>query len=249
MRRLIFFIAMAVVLHANPQQWSPVSNGNIWNLNSGNVGIGTTNPEAKLDVSGTAQVQRMIVKTPNIIADWNTVWQSGFFDSQNGLAAPEPGWFWGITMGHSSNHEFYRFGGQVLIKNDPNSPTMYFRSRGLNGEGIWAKTLNNFGNQDINGNLLVSGIIKAIEIRVQTNVWSDFVFDKDYKLRSLADVQQFININGHLPEIPAASEVIETGIDLAEMNVKLLQKIEELTLYVIELNKRIEELEAENRGG
>lgn len=223
------------------------SNADCFFNNTGNVGIGTMTPEAKLDVNGAAQVQKIIIKTPNHIADWNTVWQSGFFDSNNGHAAPEPGWFWGINMGHESNHASYHFGGQILIKNNDTSPTMYFRSRGVNGEGTWAKILHNRGNQDINGSLTVDGTIKATEIRVQADVWSDFVFDKDYKLRSLADVQLFINANGHLPEIPSASEVKENGIDLADMNAKLLQKVEELTLYVIELNKRIEELENNNR--
>ena len=86
-------------------------------------------------------------------------------------------------------------------------------------------------------------MIKATEIKVQTDVWSDFVFEKDYKLRPLADVLQFINANGHLPEIPSATEVKNNGVNLADMNAKLLQKVEELTLYVIELNKRIVELE------
>lgn len=83
--------------------------------------------------------------------------------------------------------------------------------------------------------------------------WSDFVFDKNYKLRSLAEVEKYINKNHHLPEIPSTEEVGKNGIDVAEMDAKLLQKIEELTLYVIEMKKenekqnaKIEALEKEN---
>ncbi len=75
--------------------------------------------------------------------------------------------------------------------------------------------------------------------------WSDFVFNKDYKLMSLSDVEGYVNTNKHLPEIPSASEVAKDGIDVASMDAKLLQKIEELTLYVIQQQKEIDELKKE----
>ncbi len=87
------------------------------------------------------------------------------------------------------------------------------------------------------------GKIWAQEIRVQlADPWPDFVFEKDYKLRSISELDNYIKNNKHLPEIPSSSEVAEAGIDLASMNAKLLQKIEELHLYIIELNNRINEL-------
>jgi hypothetical protein len=67
--------------------------------------------------------------------------------------------------------------------------------------------------------------------------WADFVFKPDYQLKPLAEVEQFISTNGHLPEVPTAKEVEQNGVNIGEMNAKLLQKVEELTLYVIELNK------------
>ena len=72
--------------------------------------------------------------------------------------------------------------------------------------------------------------------------WSDFVFDKDYSLMSLSKVEDYIRTNKHLPEIPSAGEVAKDGIDVASMDAKLLQKIEELTLYVIQQQKEIDEL-------
>lgn len=77
--------------------------------------------------------------------------------------------------------------------------------------------------------------------------WSDFVFNKEYKLRSLYDVESYINTNKHLPEIPSAKEVAADGIDVASIDAKLLQKIEELTLYVIQQQKEIDELKKERK--
>lgn len=72
--------------------------------------------------------------------------------------------------------------------------------------------------------------------------WSDFVFDKNYKLKSLSEVELFIQKNKHLPDVPSADEVVKDGIDVANMDAKLLQKIEELTLYMIEMKKENETL-------
>jgi len=75
--------------------------------------------------------------------------------------------------------------------------------------------------------------------------WFDHVFANDYKLRPLREVEQFIKANSHLPEIPSAAEVNEKGYDMGEMQGKLLMKIEELTLYMIEQQKLIEALQTE----
>jgi len=86
--------------------------------------------------------------------------------------------------------------------------------------------------------LAVNGNIRAKEVKVETS-WSDFVFEANYDLPSLEEVEKHINEKGHLKDIPSAREVAENGILLGEMDAKLLQKIEELTLYVIELEKKI----------
>ncbi|MDR6560596.1 MULTISPECIES: RICIN domain-containing protein [unclassified Arcicella] len=91
-------------------------------------------------------------------------------------------------------------------------------------------------------NLAVNGKILANELRVRTS-WADFVFEKDFKLKSLSEVENYIKTNGHLPEIPSAKEVEAKGISVGEINAKLLQKIEELTLYIIQQDKRIKQLE------
>ncbi|MNU07544.1 hypothetical protein D3C72_2531870 [compost metagenome] len=69
--------------------------------------------------------------------------------------------------------------------------------------------------------------------------WPDFVFAKDYKIHSLQETEKHIKQHGHLPGIPSAEEVKANGIDLGEMNAKLLEKVEELTLHLIEKDKEI----------
>ncbi len=89
--------------------------------------------------------------------------------------------------------------------------------------------------------LAVEGVIGAREVVVTTDAWADFVFEDDYNLMPLQELDSYIKENKHLPEIPTTEEVQENGISVGEMNAKLLQKIEELTLYVIELQKKNEE--------
>jgi hypothetical protein len=79
-----------------------------------------------------------------------------------------------------------------------------------------------------------------------TGNWSDFVFEKNYKLPKLSEVEKFVKEQKHLPSIPSATEVVKDGLDVSEISSKLLQKIEELTLYVIEQDKRLRKIETQN---
>ena len=87
-----------------------------------------------------------------------------------------------------------------------------------------------------------NGLLRVRNVRVDTETWADYVFKDDYKLMSLAKVEEFIIEKGHLPNIPSEEVILKDGIDVAEMNVLLLQKIEELTLYLIDQEKQILEL-------
>jgi hypothetical protein len=102
--------------------------------------------------------------------------------------------------------------------------------------------------------LTVAGNINSREVKVTVDAGADFVFEKEYNLPSLASLDTYIKENKHLPEIASAKEMQTNGINLSEMNIKLLQKVEELTLYTIEQEKRnniqskkIEALEKENQ--
>ena len=93
--------------------------------------------------------------------------------------------------------------------------------------------------------LSVNGKVRAHEIKVYTS-WADYVFKDGYDLKTLEEVETYINKNGHLPNIPSEKEVEEKGVKLGEMKAKLLEKIEELTLYIIDQEKRIKVLEAKS---
>jgi hypothetical protein len=89
----------------------------------------------------------------------------------------------------------------------------------------------------------VNGAAIATSMKVKLQAyWPDFVFEKDYKLPTIAEVKNYIDKNQHLPDMPSASDVHANGLDLGEMNRLLLKKVEELTLYVIEQQGRIEDL-------
>lgn len=101
------------------------------------------------------------------------------------------------------------------------------------------------GTQFPQAELSVNGTILAKEVRVNTSstYWPDYVFENDYKIMTLSELENYINEYKHLPGIPSASEVEESGsVDLGEMNTLLLQKVEELTKYIIDLQKQIDEL-------
>jgi hypothetical protein len=99
------------------------------------------------------------------------------------------------------------------------------------------------GTTNPTSKLTVAGNINSREVKVTVDAGADFVFEKNYDLPSLDAVDKFIKENKHLPEIASADEMKKDGINLSEMNIKLLQKIEEMTLYMIEQNKKIIDLE------
>lgn len=129
-----------------------------------------------------------------------------------------------------------------------NTVTVPYKSRlagdiGLPG-GIWNKDGNvGIGTSNTRDNkLAVNGDIRAQEVKVEVANWPDYVFDRDYPLLELTALETYIHKNGHLPEIPSASEITADGLSLGATDAKLLKKIEELTLYIIRQNKTIQQL-------
>ncbi len=319
---------------------------------SGNVGIGTVDPQEALHVSGNILGNRLMLNDPVRITDWNSIWRSGFYEGLAATNAPESnGWFWGLNMNHGANHGNYRYGGQIAIKNASISPSMYFRGTNSQGAGTWSKVLHNKGSQKISGSntgltlegtgtgnyqgaylslktlgvdpgnehittlfinhrandgtatvefqrrnaanayrgnllfykdgygwrfgvaatktstiasyqmiirsngkvgigtltpdskLTVKGKIHSEEVKVDLSVPApDYVFKEGYGLRSLEEVQDHIDEHGHLPNIPPAREMEEQGVELGAMDMRLLEKIEELTLYTIAQERQIKAL-------
>lgn len=193
---------------------------------SGNVGIGTINPVRKLHINnGTSG------RTPNT--------NSSVFIEKNGnnyleLATPDTGergvMFSNPTDGNSGG--IYYFNKDMYFNTNTNDRRMTILANG--NVGIGTTTPDN--------KLDVLGIIRANEVLVETG-WADYVFEPQFKLKSLQEVENFIKVNKHLPDVLSASIIQEKGLPVAKITTMMMQKIEELTLYMIEQDKRIKELE------
>lgn len=134
-------------------------------------------------------------------------------------------------------------------------PTAYLSAYGglkFFSNGNVAMSIQSTGNVGIgtttpSSKLTVAGNVEAREVKVTVNAGADFVFHEDYQLRSLPQLASFIMANNHLPDIAPAKEMESEGINLSEMNIKLLQKIEELTLYIIQLESKVQTLDTKVR--
>lgn len=188
----------------------------------GNVGIGPLVPIQALDIGGRLNVRKGVIQNYDPA---NPILVNGTEDL--GLYSTRQGFNIRIVTKQApiqfyTNGLFAPVGGEI--------PAMQITQNGNVGIG----TLTT----DATYLLSVKGKIRAEEIRVQTG-WADFVFKPEYKLLSLSELESYIKENGHLPEIPSEQEVTENGVELGNISAKLLQKIEELTLYVIEQQKEI----------
>ena len=88
--------------------------------------------------------------------------------------------------------------------------------------------------------LSVLGSIHCLKVVVETG-WSDYVFNKDYKLMPIKELENYVTNKKHLPNIPSSNEIEKQGLDVGAVQAKQMEKIEELTLYIIEMNKKIQE--------
>jgi hypothetical protein len=223
---------------------------------NGNVGIGTTNPSSKLDVivpasSGLESLAKFKVEdAPNDFLEFSNLTGS------NSQFIPL------IRAKHiTANRTALYISGEIENANDAGlEPVVVFDSR-ISSSAVsfrplfqWTSYTTKYMTMLANGNLgigttsptaklSVNGKIHAKEIKVDLNIpGPDYVFDENYKLLSLTEVQKFVKENKHLPEIPSAKDMEENGLNLSDMNMLLLKKIEELTLHLISLNEEVSQL-------
>ncbi|MBX7152051.1 hypothetical protein K1X84_10450 [bacterium] len=203
---------------------------------SGSVGVGTTFSEG--DVTGKLNVRKDGAE--GVISDLLTL-----RNHQNSIGNIGTGVGLRFVQGYISETSKYVEIGSIAETEWSNGVGFYIKTSayGVTSERLRVDRYGNVGigtsNPDPNYKLSVNGKIKAKELYLITTGWSDFVFQKDYKLRSLKEVEEHIKDKGHLPDIPSEKEVTENGVAIVDMQAKLLQKIEELTLYAIEQNKLI----------
>ena len=127
----------------------------------------------------------------------------------------------------------------------------FWKPWGSNGAKNWVLFLHDDGRVGIGTNVLtdgfkltVAGGINAQRVLITELAGADFVFENGFHLMSLLELEQFVKNNKHLPDVPSAKEMEENGLDMGEFQILLLQKVEELSLYIIQQQKEIDELKA-----
>lgn len=242
-----FEVTGSTNLLGNLYQYDEEIELGLWHTNAfginyldGNVGIGeNSSSSARLLVSDISDVN-------NIIAN--------FKDSENRRIIMVPklsnegynpiaiegdaGIFWCDNLDTPNGHQNLTAGFVIA----PHKSSDYI-ARGIRINYDGQVGIGTNSHEDTFTKLTVAGKIHAQEVKVNVDAGADFVFNDNYKLTELPELENYVIKNNHLPDIPSAKEMQENGLELGDMQIKLLQKIEELTLYIIKQDKRIDALE------
>lgn len=204
-------------------------------LTNGNLGIGIIQPESKLHISGDELITMGNYEPTNGIKGISF---TGYRDNVSNYfgasieATPE----WSCCGGYpqAGYAGVKNIGLNFMMHYDQNFSNSKFAAMSIKSNGDVG-----IGTTTPREKLSVNGNIRSREIKVDAENWPDFVFTQDYKKISLSDLEAYIQLNKHLPGMPSAAEVEKNGIALGEMNKVLLQRLEELTLHLIEKDKQI----------
>jgi hypothetical protein len=242
MRKKTYWLTLCLLFIAGTSnaQWAATGN-DIYNTNSRYVGIGTSTPLAKLDVRGYVNATRL-----TLFEEGDNVLCSRQNGEHHQLIGTYSGWdtrgvyVAAYNAGNAAASGGHNYISERIYLGNPTFNGNYLSVNLLNG-GVGIGTLNTGTFR-----LAVEGKIGAREVHV-TNAfpWPDYVFKSNYDLKNLYSLEKYVRQNNHLPNIPSAQEVTNNGIELGTMNAKLLEKVEELTLYIIELNKKMDKQQKE----
>lgn len=223
-----------------------VQNSSATNLftirDDGNVGVGTATPGATLHIV-PASAGDGGIKYNNLFNGYSSlVWASnnvGFgLVTGGGLCAVANAGS-GFTIGTSASNS--NAGAMLNVKGSGTSSSTY-SMKVQNSSAADLFTVRDDGRVGIGtinpqALLAVNGDIYSKKVKVTQTGWPDYVFNQEYRLRPLSEVEEYIKLHKHLPEVPSALQVEKEGVDIGDNQAALLKKIEELTLYIITLNK------------
>ncbi|MCU0445646.1 MAG: hypothetical protein MUE85_12095 [Microscillaceae bacterium] len=190
-------------------------------MSNGRLGINTLTPQEKLDVNGQVRwgTARGLLKTEHGASLELGGSGTPYLDFSNDATTD-----FDVRLALDGDDMLNIKGGKVRIGDYTTAPT----AAGFAGYQLFVK----------------EGIrTEKVKVDLPTGIWADYVFKPDYKLRPLSEVEAFIKTNQHLPDVPSEKELQEKGLDLGEMHKIQMQKIEELTLYLLELKKQNEDLQ------
>jgi hypothetical protein len=226
---------------------------------TGNVGIGTSSPDNTLHIIADA-----VSGPENTLKIGVSDATSDYFQIKNSTSSTSQ--FIPTLKGYhvSDNREALYLTGEISSSNDTGTRAIVTFNARVSSASVQVRPLfkwSNYtstkmiltssgnlgiGTESPSEKLVVDGKILAEEVKVQAVPSSDYVFDSDYNLRSINEVENFITENKHLPDIPSAKEFKENGVGLGEMDNMLLRKVEELTLYMIDMQKQMDQLKEKN---
>jgi hypothetical protein len=228
---LLISISFSWQVFATAGQWS--SKGSLIYYSAGNIGIGANSTDRgsyKLQIgggtSGTGKSNLIRLSHGN-----------------SSSAATDR--YWTIRTLQYGRADYASYALEI---NQPASA--YSGCSGCGGDLVlrpWRNVVVRSSNTAADGKLLVYGQIQAKEVLVtaDANYWPDYVFGEDYKLRSIPELEMYINENKHLPGIQSSKEIGKSGLSLGDMQQKQMEKIEELTLYIIQQQKEIDALKTQ----
>lgn len=205
----------------------------------GNIGVGTTDPSEKLEIKSVLPSVR-IGDNQDVSTFGSTLTEMSsikFYHHYNTLI--------GAKIYTAKNSSSMSWGGTDLrfsVSNASNNSISDAMTINYLGNVLIGKTtqINSAYKLDVNGPIRTNEVVVNV-------TGADFVFQDNYNLKTLNEVERFIKDNKHLPDIESAKEMEKKGLELGKMDMKLLQKIEELTLYLIDFKKEMETMKEENR--